>query len=172
MSQETSGARRLLFAALLLLSCGGTNTLGGSVEDLFPLDVSNVEIRRNEQALQISYFANRNDGNLDLVARIIVDTVGQNVTPDSTIRLEGDYAAGHARTTVVHLAAGEPERVLPEVDRGDLHIDQGGPIGEVMSGDFSMSFQQGDYGGGRNLYGNFKSVVLDGGFGPDPGQVP
>ena len=161
------GRRRLLFALLLLLGCGGTNDLGGSVGDLFPLDVSNVEVRRNDQALQVSYFANRN-GNVDLVVRVTVDITGEKVGPGADIPLQGDYTEGHPRTTVVHMAANEPERVFPEVAKGDLHIAHGGGIGQITTGDFSLSFQQGDYGGGRDVYGDFSAMTLDGGFGPDP----
>jgi hypothetical protein len=157
----------LLGAAVALVACGGPNTLDGSVSELFPTDVSNVEVVRNGEAFQVSYYVNRGSG-VDLVARVTVATEGLTLTPGTSLALDGEYAPGHLRTTVVHMAAGEPLRTLPPVEQGDLQIEEGGDIGQTTTGNFSMSFQAGDYGGGRNLYGTFQAVVQDGGFGPDP----
>lgn len=157
-------------ALAALIACGGANSLGGSVSELFPLDISKVEILRNDEAFQVNYYANRGTG-VDLVAKVTVATQGVDLSPGKTVPLDGEYAPGHPRTTVIHLAQGEPVRALPQVDQGDLKIDTGGQPGEETTGDFSMSFQAGDYGGGRNLYGSFKAMAQDAGFGPD-GDAP
>lgn len=154
-------------ALVALVACGGANSLGGSVSELFPLEVSKVEVLRNEEAFQVSYYANRGTG-VDLVAKVTVATQGLELKPGESIPLDGEYAPGHPRTTVIHLAQGEPVRQLPLVDQGDLHLDGGGEPGQMTSGDFSMSFQDGEYGGGRNLYGSFQALAVDAGFGPLP----
>jgi hypothetical protein len=156
-----------LLASVGLWGCGESNSLSGSVEELFSLEVSRVEVLRNAEALQVSYY--RNNGlDVDLVARVTVATEGIDLRPDSKVNLAGNTPSGVARTTVVHLAAGEPARVFALVDKGDLELDEGGGIGQPTRGDFSMSFQRGDgYGAGRSLEGRFSSVALDAGFGPD-----
>ena len=154
------GGALTLFAS----GCAGDNTLGGSVSELFPLDVSRVEVRRNTEALQVSYYNNRAE-DIDIVARVTVDTTGIDLRPGNKIDLSGEYAPGHLRTTVIHLAWGEPERGLPPVKSGDLTISKGGNPGDATRGNFTMAFGQGgDLGAGRTLYGNFSSTALDGGF--------
>jgi hypothetical protein len=149
---------------LAAAGCAGDNALGGSVSELFPLDISRVEVRRNLEALQVSYYNNRGE-DIDLVARVTMATQGLEIRQGQRIDLAGEYQPGHLRTTVMHLAWGEPVRNLPPVKRGDLVISSGGNPGEGTRGNFSMSFDQGgDLGAGRTLYGNFSSTALDGGF--------
>lgn len=163
--------------ALLVLfasACGGgDNSLGGSVSELFPLEVSRVQVLRNDEALQVSYYRNRG-ADVDLVVRVTVALQGVALSPGEKIDLSGEYAPGHLRTTVVHIAGGEPARALPPVKTGDLVVTRGGGVDEETAGNFSMSFEQnGNYGSGRTLYGNFRSVAEDAGFGdpvPDAGQ--
>jgi hypothetical protein len=157
-------------AAGALVSCGPDNGLGGSVEEIFPLDISRVEVARNQEALQVSYFFNRGVF-LDVVARVSVSLDGVEVRPGVTIPLAGETDGGVLRCTVVHAPGGEPVRVLPHVHRGDMVIRQGGEIGGPIRGDFSMLFASdgGDLGGGRTLYGGFlTNEVLDAGFGELP----
>jgi hypothetical protein len=156
----------LVSASLAVLACGGDNALGGSVDALFPLSVSFVEIRRNEEAFQLSYFNNRGH-DIDLVAQLTVALTGLNFAPGETIDLAGEYEPGHPRTTVVHAAADEAQRVLPPVNMGDLKLEAGGNPWEVSRGNFSVGFVQGsEYGAGRTLYGNFVGLTLDAGFEP------
>lgn len=156
----------LAAAGLLGSGCLGANQLGGSADGLFPLQVSFVDVRRNEEALQITYLASRG-ADLDLVARVMVSLVDVEVRNGVRIPLQGEYAPGHQRTTVIHAAAGEPIRVFAPVNRGDMVIEQGGNSFEYTRGHFSMSFVTGDgYGAGRSLEGNFSAVAADAGFGP------
>ena len=160
--------RRLFFflagPILLTFGCAGDNSLGGSVSELFPLDVSRVEVRRNTEALQVSYYNNRGE-DIDLVVRVTVATDGLDLRSGRKINLAGEYQPGHQRTSVIHLAWGEPVRNLPPVKSGDLSLSSGGNPGDGTRGNFSMSFDQGgDFGAGRTLYGNFASTALDGGF--------
>jgi len=156
-----------LLASVGLWGCGESNSLSGSVEELFSLEVSRVEVLRNTEALQVSYY--RNNGlDVDLVARVTLATEGLDLQPGSKVDLAGNTPSGVVRTTVVHLAAGEPARIFALVDKGDLELDEGGGIDQPTRGDFSMSFQRGDgYGAGRSMEGRFSSVALDAGFGPD-----
>jgi hypothetical protein len=161
-----------LLAGLGLLGCGGANSLSGSVEELFSLEVSRVEVMRNDEALQVSYY--RNNGlDVDLVARLTVATEGLELKPGSKVSLSGTTASGRARATVVHLAAGEPARIFALVDKGDLELDEGGGIDQPTRGNFSMSFQKGeDFGSGRSLEGRFSGLAMDAGFGPEPIPLP
>jgi len=162
-----------LLAAVGLLGCGGGNSLSGSVEELFSLEVSRVEVLRNAEALQVSYY--RNNGlDVDLVARLTVATEGLDLRPGSKVNLSGNTDSGRARATVVHLAAGEPARLFAPVDKGDLELDEGGSIEQPTRGNFSMSFKkEGDgYGAGRSLEGRFAGLAMDAGFGPEPMPLP
>jgi hypothetical protein len=153
-------------AALLAgLGCMGDNSLGGSMSEVFPLDVSFVGILRNQQAFQVNYYAN-NGNNVDLVAQVTLSLDGLNFQPGVDVPLQGLDADGGQRTTVLHLAAGSPPEPLPEVSLGDLQLNSGGDVGESTQGNFSMSFvADGGYGGGRTLYGNFSGQAQDAGYG-------
>jgi hypothetical protein len=164
-----------LLAGVGLWGCGGPNSLSGSVEELFSLEVSRVEVLRNAEALQVSYY--RNNGlDVDLVVRLTLATEGIELRPGSKVSLAGRTDSGLARTTVVHLAAGEPARIFAPVDKGDLELDEGGEVDQPTRGNFSMSFQRGEgYGAGRTLEGRFSSLARDAGYGPEPlplGIVP
>ncbi|MGA9520013.1 MAG: hypothetical protein WBV82_01035 [Myxococcaceae bacterium] len=167
-SNVRMGSAAACLAALVLSSvaCGpADNTLGGSVSELFPLEVSRVDVLRNDQALQVSYY-NNNGTELDLVLQLTVALQDVTFEKGAKIPLQGEYAPGHQRTTVVHFAGGEPRRQLPNVSTGDLVIDEGGGIDEQTRGNFSMSFEQhGEFGSGRNVNGAFNAVARDGGFG-------
>lgn len=156
-----AGALSLSFCA-----CGADNSLGGSVSELFPLDVSRVDVLRNEEALQVSYYRN-NGPDVDLVLRLNVALQDVELKPGKKISLAGEYAPGHQRATVVHIGSGEPTRLLPPVKQGDLVITSGGEPDQDTRGNFSLSFDQsGDYGAGRTVYGNFSALAKDAGFDP------
>lgn len=146
------------------LGCMGDNSLGGSMSEVFPLNVSFVDILRNDQAFQVSYY-NNNGNDVDLVAQIVIALDGLNFQPGGDFPLQGEDDAGQ-RTSVLHLAAGSPPEPLPDVSLGDLQLNQGGNVGEFTSGNFSMSFvADGGFGGGRTLYGNFSGQAQDAGYG-------
>jgi hypothetical protein len=161
--------RLALTLALLALSCGKDNELSGSAGELFSLEVSRVEILRNDEALQVTYFNNRG-ADLDVVARVSVALKGVELKTGTKIDLAGEYEPGHPRTTVAHAPGGEPVRLMPPVKRGDLVLSAGGNPGQQTRGDFSMVFDSvgGDLGGGRTLVGNFAGPARDAGFGPLP----
>jgi hypothetical protein len=156
-------------SALLLGSCAVDNALGGSIGEVFPLEVSRVEVYRNDEALQVTYFRNRGVF-LDVVVRLAVALKDVDLKPGTKIVLEGEYAPFHPRTSVTHAPGGEPVRSLPPVQKGEFHLTGGGPPGTVTSGNFSMLFaaEGGDLGGGRTLSGNFTGLAVDAGFGPLP----
>jgi hypothetical protein len=180
--------KRAVFALLMLGGCAPDNNLSGSMGELFPLDVSNVQVYRNAYAVQVSYYANRGLF-LDVVIRMTVATAGIDVKDGAKINLAGEYDTGHQRTEVAHAPGGEPVRILPNVKRGDLKLDQIG-IGPVCDydaglpdggipctapdtsrGNFSILFADdgsGDIGSGRTLVGTFVAPTYDAGFGPLP----
>jgi hypothetical protein len=164
------GGALLLAVTLVALACGGESSLGGSVDALFPLQVSFVTIRRNDEAFQVGYYNNR-EHDIDLVAQVTVALYGLTVVPGQPIDLSGEYDAGHPRAVVVHAAADEAPRVMPAIKQGDLVIHQGGNPGELTVGDFSVGFEpdSGEYGAGRTLYGNFSGTAMDAGFLPADG---
>ena len=156
----------LLLAFALGVACAGENSLGGSMDALFPLPVSFVQVRRNDEAFQVGYYNNRGH-EIDLVAQVTVALSGISLRPGQRVDLAGEYAPGHPRATIVHAAADEAPRVLPAIKQGDLVLDQGGNPGELTRGNFSAGFFQGsEYGSGRTLYGNFVGMALDAGFEP------
>ena len=154
-------------ALLLLLStgCAQEVALSGSMEEVFPLTVSRVDILRNAEALQIAYYNNRGT-ELDLVARVTVALEGAELQNGKPLALEGETPSGVARCAVVHLTAGEPVRTLPRVRKGDLTLSSGAADGETVRGSFAMAFEDnGGLGSGRTLNGNFSGVAADAGFG-------
>ena len=157
-----------LAASALLVAgfgCMGDNSLGGSMSSVFPLDVSSVAILRNEPAFQINYYNNNGVG-IDLVARVTVSLDGWNFTPGNDYPLQGEDDAGGQRTSVLHLASDSPPEPLADVSLGDLQLNSGGNIGEGTQGNFSMSFvNDGGFGGGFTLLGNFSGVTQDAGYG-------
>lgn len=172
--------KSLLLAALVLSSCGLDNSLGGSLGEVFPLDLSKVEVHKNDEALQITYLRNRGVF-LDVVVRVSVSMVTDGTAadggvatfalkPGTRIALEGEAPSGVLRTAVTHAPGGEPVRNLPRISRGDLVITEGGAIGETTKGNFSMLFEKegGDVGFGRTLTGTFSGLTQDAGFGELP----
>ena len=154
-----------------LAGCGGgDNTLGGSVGELFPLDISSVEVLRNDFAVQLTYYSNR-DTFLDVVVRIVVSTKDITLKRGLTIALQGESEPGHQRTAVAHAPGGEAVRTFPKVKKGDLAITDIGLEGRPSKGSFSMLFEftGGDLGQGRTLTGTFSVPrTKDAGFGPLP----
>jgi hypothetical protein len=156
-------------AALPLAGCGKDNDLHGSVSELFSLGFSRVDVYRNSDALQVSYYANRGP-DVDLVIRLAVAVGDLQLENHQKIPLDGEYAPGHARTSVVHMAGGEAMRTFPPVSKGDLVFTSGATSLEGVRGNFDMSFiQTSDYGGGRSLGGSFATAFAkDASFDPCP----
>ena len=75
------------------IGCSSDNSLGGSMSEVFPLSVSTVDILRNDQAFQVSYY-NNNGNNVDLVARIVVALDGWNFVAGTDFPLQGEDDAG------------------------------------------------------------------------------
>jgi hypothetical protein len=153
-------------AVAAVLACGGgPNSLSGSLSEVFPLDVSSVHVLRNDDALVVSYEANRGR-DIDLVLRFTLALDQLPLQTGKTIRISGYTDGGTLRASFLHNAAGEPARVLPPVAIGQFTLGQGGNPGEETSGSFDVSFvTDGSYGSGRGVSGSFRGVALDGGYG-------
>lgn len=144
---------------------GGSNSLGGSLSEVFPLDVSSAHVIRNDQALVVSYEANRGR-DIDLVLRFTLALDQLQLDRGRTVRISGTTDAGILRAAFLHNAAGEPARVLPPVSVGQFTLDTGGNPGDDTSGSFDVSFvADGSYGSGRGVSGHFRATALDGGYG-------
>ncbi len=154
---------------MALTACAADNSLGGSLGELIPLDISRSDVYRNDEALQITYYRTRGVF-YDVVVRISVSLKDVTVKPGARIALGGDSVEGHPRASVATAPGGEPSRSMPRVVRGDLFITSGGQAGGVTSGNFSMLFAStgGDLGNDRTLLGNFSATTVDAGFGPLP----
>ncbi len=105
-----------------------------------------------------------------MVVQVGISLADVTLKPGVKVPLQGEYAPGHPRTTVLHAPGGEPQRVFPRVHQGDVTLSQGGAVEQPMRGSFSMVFEKegGDLGQGRTLTGTFSSTALDAGFGPLP----
>lgn len=174
--------RKLAPLIFLCAACLEDNSLSGSMSEVFRLDVSRVEVHKNDEAIRVTYL--RNNGiYLDIVASVTVSLHlpdgGINpadggtlrpLVPGTRIDLAGEYALGHPMVSVVHQPGNEPVRLLPPVQRGDFFVAGGGNPGEETSGDFSIVFQDmgGDIGFGRTLTGRYRGIAIDAGFGPLP----
>ena len=167
MSKQRLWVLGSALAALAAVGCGlGDNGLSGSLDEVFPLDVSSVAVLRNDQAFVVQYQANDNN-DIDLVLRFTfaLDDL-PNFRAGNSYNLAGFTDAGVERASFVHNAAGEPARVLPAVSIGQFNLDTGGNPGDVTAGSFSASFvADGSYGSGRAVTGTFHAVALDGGYG-------
>jgi len=154
----------LLVAAAM--ACGqGENSLTGSLSEVFPLDVSTVHVLRNDQAFVVSYEAN-NGRDIDLVLRFTLALDQLRLKTGQRVNIAGLTDGGTLRATLLHNAAGEPARVLPDVSIGEFTLDKGGNPGDDTGGSFSASFvNDGSYGSGRGVSGRFHAVAIDAGFG-------
>lgn len=144
-------------ALLLPLSGCGVNRLDGSLSEAYDLSFSDLQIRRSEKAVQITYL--RSDGN-EITLRLTVDLEGIDLKGGGSINLAQEYAPGHPRAAVSRAVDGEPVRQLPAVVQGDLTLDSPPDIGKSISGSFSLRFGEGgDLGSGRTLTGKFAGPV-------------
>ena len=148
------------------VACGqGANSLTGSLSETFDLDVSQVHILRNDEALVVSYEHNAGR-DIDLVLRFTLALDQLPLQTGRATNIAGSTDGGTLRATFLHNAAGEPARVLPAVSIGEFTLDHGGNPGDDTSGSFSASFvSDGSYGSGRAVSGNFSGIALDAGYG-------
>ncbi len=153
-------------AALVLLSSCATDELTGSLGAVIDLDTSRVDVARNADSFQVTWYRNRGTF-LDIVIRMSVFVGDKTLKPGTKVDLAGEYSAGHPRATFAHAPGGEPVRLLPTLKRGDMVITGGGDIGQNTGGNFSVLFNDtgGDFGNGRTLSGTFLGTAADAGFG-------
>ena len=155
-----------LTAASLFFACS-PDTLSGSLGAVIDLETSRVDVSRNADSFQVTWFRNRGVF-LDIVIRLSVFVGDKELKQGAKLDLAGEYVPGHPRTTISHAPGGEPVRLLPTIKRGDMSITGGGGIGVNTTGNFSVLFDDtgGDFGNGRTLAGSFIGVAADAGFGP------
>ena len=78
--------------AVSLSSCLLENSLGGSLGEVFPLDLSTVDVHQNEEALQVTYFRNRGVF-LDVVVRVSISLQDDGVSADGGVQRSAAIAA-------------------------------------------------------------------------------
>lgn len=151
----------VLAGCLSAVSCAD-NILSGSLSEVFPLDVSTTSIAANGDALQVTYLVNRGVF-VDVVARVSVAVSDLALAPGLKVSLAGQGPDGVRRCVVSHAPGGEPVRVMPPIERGDLVLSEGGRAGEFTRGNFSVLFasEGGDVGFGRTLTGTFAGLASD-----------
>lgn len=168
----------LALLSLCLGACAGDTVLGGSLSEVINLDVAQVEVARNDEAVQVTYSRTRGIY-VDVVIRLTVGLfvpeadggVARRELADGTgFPLAGEYQPGRPITTVTHAPGGEVIRNLPRVAAGDIVFLTAPEPGRQAQGNFSMRFEQrgGDFGWGRTLNGTFTAVTTDAGFGFPP----
>ncbi len=146
-----------LLSLLALSGCLATPELDGSLGEAVDLAFNTVELKRSPRAIQVSYL--RSEGR-EVTARLTVVTEGLELTPGAELSLEGEYAPGHPRATLVRAVDGEPLRTFPPVARGVLIFDAAPDGGAEVTGEFSLALQEGEvFGAGRTLRGTFIGVV-------------
>lgn len=150
--------RIALLTLLAATGCLATPELDGSLGEAVDLSFNTVELKRSPKAIQISYL--RSEGR-EVTARLTVVTDAVSLTPGVEYSLAGEYAPGHPRATLVRAVDGEPLRTFPPVARGVLIFDAAPDPGAEITGEFSLSLQEGEaFGAGRSLRGTFKATVV------------
>jgi ABC-type uncharacterized transport system ATPase subunit len=91
--------KQLFFIAVLAASssCALDNSLGGSVSELFPLEVSRVEVQKNDEALQITYLRNRGDMAILLVEQYL--EFAHELADDFAVMDRGEVVMSGTRET-------------------------------------------------------------------------
>lgn len=150
--------KRLALLTLFAFGCGGAPELDGSLGEAVDLAFNTVELKRSPKAIQITYL--RSEGR-EVTARLTVVTDGMELTPGVEHSLAGEYAPGHPRATLVRAVDNEPLRTFPPVARGVILFDAAPEGGAEVSGEFSLSLQEGEaFGAGRTLRGTFRGTVV------------
>ena len=157
----------LILGLLLLTRCSPSNSLSGSVSEIFPLDFNSVVVWVSDTSFQVSYYFTQ-FGNEDLVVQLAVDTTGLTIKPGVSIDLSQDTTTGQPRAQVTHVAHAEATLVLPRIAAGTLHINSGSLPGDHFTGSFNLSFvNDGTVGSLRTISGGFDDLSLNGNFPPD-----
>jgi hypothetical protein len=164
----------VLFA---LSACSPSNSLNGSVSELFSLTFNSVDVRSDSEAFVVTYYFTQQAQTITVI-QLHVETDGGydggafDFSPGQTIDLSGEISPGRPRTSVIHYdpVHGQSAQVLPPVLHGSLSLGCSLEVGQTSCGTFSMSFvDDGTAGSNRTLGGGFNEVLQNGEFPPDSG---
>jgi hypothetical protein len=173
----------LAFGLLTLACCSTSNSLTGSVSELFPAGVNtpgglafnSVDVRSDSEAFVVTYYYTQNAQTTTVIQLHVDIDAGYdggpfNFAPGQTIDLSGDVSSGLPRTSVIHVETGQSAQVLPPVLHGSLSLGCSLQVGQTSCGSFSMSFvDDGTAGSNRTLAGSFDQTLQNGEFPPDSG---
>jgi hypothetical protein len=168
---------------LFLTGCSNSNSLTGSVSELFPpgvdtpggLTFNSVDVRSDSEAFVVTYYFTQSAQTTTVIQLHVeidggVDGGTFNFTPGQTVDLSGDVSPGLPRTSVIHVEVGQSALVLPPVLHGILSLGCSLQVGQPSCGSFSMSFvDDGTVGSNRTLAGSFDQTLQNGEFPPDSG---
>jgi hypothetical protein len=154
---------RLCAAALLVVaSCGGSNSLEGSLSDEVSLDYDAVSVQVAGGGLAIVYTKNRAGGSApDVILNVTATTSGLDLTKALTIDLT-EKVAGQPRGAVTRTVAGDPRSALPNLLRGSITFNAAPNVGASVSGSFTCTFandSSGQLGHGKTVFGDFQATV-------------
>ena len=171
----------LSLGLLGLAGCSPSNSLSGSVSELFPpgaygpggLTFNSVDVRSDSEAFVVTYYFTQSAQTTTVIQLHVETDGGIDFSPGQTIDLAGDIDdAGRPRTSVLHFdpGDGQPALVLPAVRQGSLSLGCSLQVGQTSCGSFSMSFvDDGTAGSNRTLAGGFDQTLQNGEFPPDSG---
>jgi hypothetical protein len=163
----------LSLGLLALAGCSPSNSLSGSVSELFSLTFNSVDVRSDSEAFVVTYYFTQSAQTITVIQLHVVTDGGVDFGPGKTIDLSGDlYDGGPPRTSVIHFdpVDGQSALVLPPVLHGSLSLDCSLEVGQTSCGSFSMAFvNDGTLGSNRTLAGGFNQTLQNGEFPPDSG---
>jgi hypothetical protein len=137
--------------AVSACGCGPNNQLTGSVDELLSIAYDFVKLVKQGNELGVEYLAYRDDGGLDKICILVLDTSDLPLDDDTAI--SGDLF--DERVTLRRAVRAEDD--FPEIEHGRLELTtidfrDGGDA----SGKFTVVFV-----GGRTLEGSFGGMISE-----------
>ncbi len=129
-----------------------SGSVQGSLKQALPFGPTDVELYRDRDVLEISYF-----NGPDLVLRLSVWIADVAMVNGLRLSLAGS-AGGRPRATVTRQVRieGNDERTLGRIARGELTLLTGANPVEPLSGSFTFTFEPGGELGDRSASGTFQ----------------
>lgn len=133
-----------LWLGLGLSACGEGNNLGGSMDTVFSLDFTGVQVTFRQKSLVVQY----TDG-ADVVCQVVIDTQAVPLAANATVS-----GAPFAQTVSLYRAAASGGS-FPDVSGGTLTLgDYGTTPGSAVSGKFNATLAD-----GHTLIGAFNGTL-------------
>jgi hypothetical protein len=152
--------RNLWVACLLVVACGGGDSLEGSLSATVALDFTAVNIQVTQSAVAVQYTRPGPGGaGTDIVLQITASLAGIDVSKGASIDLA--QTNGNAQVgSVTRVVSGDTRSALPGLQRGKLNFDGALTAGQNVTGSFSVLFDTGTgFGAGTTAFGDFSAAV-------------